>query len=62
MDPNATLIKMRELASTVLSDPTEDGYGSYAADELAELVLSLDAWLSSGGFFPEDWAPAWAGR
>ena len=33
---------------------TANGDGSHES-ELAELVQSLDEWLSKGGFLPEDW-------
>jgi hypothetical protein len=47
MDPNATLEQIRVLL--VFGD------NEAVADELAELVSSLDEWLSKGGFLPQEW-------
>lgn len=50
MDPEITLFELRELASNLLwSHPDEDSY------RMAELFLSLDGWMTSGGFPPTDW-------
>lgn len=48
MDPNATLAKLRRLASTLQN---ADGLGG----EIAETFDILDTWLSHGGFLPAAW-------
>jgi hypothetical protein len=55
MDPTANLGEQIKLAEKMLS-PNEDGIISEdAAWRLAELVLSLNDWLSKGGFLPSQW-------
>lgn len=49
MDPNETLKKLRRLLV-----PT--GFGIDEQDDVAELFVALDEWLSKGGALPEDWA------
>lgn len=53
MDPNEVLAAIRRLTSDeadwTLDDPVD------VAVELAELVDSLDKWLTHGGFLPADW-------
>lgn len=54
MDPNQTLVEMRELIAKM----TEGLYPPAmiaAAGELAEKFKALDYWMSRGGFAPEDW-------
>lgn len=46
MDPDATLAAIRALRGT--TDPAE-------LAELANLVHSLDDWLTLGGFLPRAW-------
>lgn len=54
MDPNEALKRLRELSQQVLDAPGEDG-NPHAADEMAELFQTLDAWLCKDGFKPSDW-------
>ncbi len=49
MDPNATLRELREMIGD--SDP----HSAARSRRYAELIESLDDWLSSGGFLPSDW-------
>jgi len=53
MDPDATLKMIRELAAEVACRAVDPD-----AVELAELVQSLDEWISRGGFLPKEWAGA----
>lgn len=64
MDPDANLNEQRELAASILEtlDVDEDDVENIDIDELrydverlAELVQSLDTWISRGGFLPKDW-------
>jgi hypothetical protein len=47
MDPNATLTELRELVA--FDDPAA------VAEEMAERIEALDAWLTNGGFLPDEW-------
>lgn len=52
MDPNETLRRIRELVNR-----SEMQFFTIAEEaELRELWQSLDAWLTKGGFLPEDWS------
>lgn len=51
MDVNATLAEIRALVRA-----EESGEGD--ATRLAELVAALDAWLTRGGFLPDEWDAA----
>jgi len=59
MDPNATLARIRETRRQF--DAAErDGLNTTAlhlAQELAEAIEDLDAWITRGGFLPDDWRP-----
>jgi hypothetical protein len=56
MDPNATLREMLELANAVLdNEDKSDGEVVANAVNLADAVLTLDAWLRRGGFLPTAW-------
>lgn len=62
MDPNANLREQREIVAEVIrmwdsADPHTDYERelAQAADRLAELVQSLDEWLTNGGFLPIEW-------
>lgn len=57
MDPEETLRQMRQLAFQLTDpEPTFTPNGRHEAGEkLAELTISLDEWLSKGGFLPSDW-------
>lgn len=48
MDPNATLTQIRALAEN--EETFADTKG-----QIVSLFLSLDDWLSAGGFLPEAW-------
>lgn len=51
MDPNATLKSLREKCEEIFGwDAPESD-----AHEIAELVWSLDSWLTMGGFLPKRW-------
>lgn len=52
MDPNETLREIRELLAIGASRISQDDLF-----RLAELVGSLDQWISSGGFLPSAWTP-----
>lgn len=58
MDPNAAIVRLRELAIE-LADVDDDAPGvAYPAAELAELFQNLDAWILRGGALPASWAGA----
>lgn len=48
MDPIANLTAQRSLALSIVGNPSRD----VQANELAELVLALDEWRTTGGFDP----------
>lgn len=52
MDPNANLKEQIELARELVNSDNPDPYD---AMRLAELVLSLDNWITRGGFLPANW-------
>ncbi len=67
MDPNANLAEQLKIAKDiekVWDDCNADGtltremseHVAEQANRLAELVLALDGWLTSGGFPPTRWA------
>jgi hypothetical protein len=49
MDPNATLAEILKITRRI--DVFQEG----DAERLAELIISLDGWLSAGGFKPDAW-------
>jgi hypothetical protein len=58
VDPEETLRRMRELAAklvdcNILVTEVEE---RAAGEELAELTIAMDGWLSKGGFPPKDWS------
>lgn len=53
MDPDATLKLIRERVRAILNS---NGKASDEAYFLAEDVLTLDNWLSTGGFKPKAWS------
>lgn len=58
MDPNANLKEMLELASSIQEIyEQEDGNGIDLddANRLAQLVESLNGWITNGGFLPAAW-------
>ena len=56
MDPNDTLSKIRSICASweewggLENDPSE------SLDEIVELISTLDTWLTTGGFRPDDWS------
>jgi len=54
MDPNANLAEQRRLVDRINSGKASKG----DLARLADLVDSLDAWLSKGGFLPTAWERA----
>lgn len=56
MDPNATLEEIRALSSKIVWE-TDMGRTPKPSDSarLAELTISLDEWLTNGGFLPNSW-------
>ena len=55
MDPDANLQEQIELATAILFGGLDPEPGQAAGYRLAELVLSLDEWLTHQGFPPERW-------
>lgn len=56
MDPNVTLSDIRKICSDWAELDITGVDPATALDELVDLVYDLDAWLSSGGFRPDDWS------
>lgn len=58
MDPNAALLRIREITNEILHLPEHERQTrAKLADELADRFHSLDEWLSRGGFPPRAWEP-----
>ena len=62
MDPNETLMCMRECAEEVwvltagiVDESFEHSTDRQLAQRQAELFEALDQWLLKGGFLPADW-------
>ena len=56
MDPEANLREQKMLAQRLLKERARGGLSSFDdVARLAELVLAMDEWLSSGGFPPKAW-------
>lgn len=58
MDPNKNLEQQLELSKEIIQDaydPLDGKRSSEKAFQLAELVISLDAWVKNGGFLPSAW-------
>lgn len=56
MDPNANLTEILELSSSIKRTVDRDEMVSTDdADRLADLICSLDGWISHGGFLPARW-------
>jgi hypothetical protein len=51
MDPNTLLTEIRELATDI--ENSDDDH--FAAQQLANKIQDLDAWLCNQGFLPKDW-------
>lgn len=51
MDPNANLEEQLRIADAIESGTADDD----DIARLAELVRSLDEWLTNGGFLPSAW-------
>jgi hypothetical protein len=61
MDPNTTLMMLRQSVQECLSAREDNHMGdevTVAALEALDLFDSLDTWLSKGGFPPTAWAPS----
>lgn len=65
MDPSANLAEQRQITAKIMAavDAADPDTGAFTVDpddayRLAELVQSLDEWLSRGGFLPGAWSPA----
>lgn len=56
MDPNECLSRMLRAAKEI-EDTTDEIERSMLADELACLVLAMNAWIESRGFLPKAWEP-----
>lgn len=58
MDPDATLTELMDFAADVLAaTDTDDGPADWTDTvRVAELLQSLDGWLTTGGFLPRRWA------
>lgn len=63
MDPNACLEELRQLAAETNWERDKPELHAMdketpraRAERMAELVESLDGWLSKGGFLPTAWA------
>jgi hypothetical protein len=59
MDPNENVKRQRQVADQIIA-AMEDGNITNSmictlADDLAELVVALDDWLTNGGFLPSEW-------
>lgn len=55
MDPNENLRELLLIAKQVISASDEEIAHYDISDRMAELIVSLDGWLSGGGFLPERW-------
>jgi hypothetical protein len=58
MDPDAVLIRLRELAQLILSPENEQADITDTAEELAVEFNHLDKWFMRGGFLPNEWERA----
>lgn len=54
MDPNATLVRILNLAHFILGGNAGDMLEE-AGEELAQQVLDLNQWLERQGFLPKPW-------
>ena len=52
MDPNANLAEQVRIAQKILTNPVNDPVD---IERLAELVISMNAWIHNGGFLPSAW-------
>lgn len=56
MDPNATLVSIREFVQEITTDLDRGEDPDYHdIDGLVDHVNALDEWLSKGGYLPADW-------
>jgi hypothetical protein len=55
MDPNASLSRIRALVREHAAAESNE-HKAGIADELVDLIDSLDQWLSRGGFKPKPWS------
>lgn len=54
MDPDATLQAIRDLTEDYAKAP--DAFGADNLNTLVERIDALDAWITDGGFLPNDWS------
>lgn len=54
MDPNETLVALRDCAQD-LSNGTDEYTFAETAHKMVELFEAMDDWLSRDGFLPDDW-------
>lgn len=54
MDPNETLTEIRKLTTKRNNNPPT--FDSVDAAILCELFDALDAWITRGGFLPNEWS------
>lgn len=55
MDPTSNLKKQLAIAQQIADN---ESASQAQIEELAELVIALDRWISKGGFLPESWDEA----
>jgi hypothetical protein len=56
MDPNDNLREQRTIAARLVWLHENDRpFDPVLAARLAELVITLDAWILNGGFLPDSW-------
>lgn len=58
MDPNKTLIQLRNLSDQINKmdfDSVNSSTVDSIASEMSELFQELDSWITKGGFLPTDW-------
>jgi hypothetical protein len=59
MDPDACLKEIREIKKEILCGNVILADMEHVSDRLAELIDTLDYWITRGGFLPKDW---WCNR
>ena len=55
MDPNANLLEQLDKAYRIAYGDPEKDWSTETAEELADLVLALNNWITTGGFLPTSW-------
>lgn len=56
MDPNATLSRLRIIFNNWEEWGNLELDAAASMEEVSELFLDIDNWLTSGGFRPDDWS------